>query len=96
MIKFHQYEIFNSSLSDNSNLRDDSIPIMIKNGNPVLSGRIYVNGQERTSLMDGFYFNNVVPFERHTNIPNSKGINIYSFSLKPEEQQPSGTMNFQK
>lgn len=94
--EFHQYEIFNSSLSDNSNLRDDSIPIMIKNGNPVLSGRIYVNGQERTSLMDGFYFNNVVPFERHTNIPNSKGINIYSFSLKPEEQQPSGTMNFSK
>ena len=46
--------------------------------------------------MDGDYFNKVVPFEHHTNIPNSKRINVYSFALRPEEQQPSGSLNFSK
>jgi hypothetical protein len=32
----------------------------------------------------------------HTNIPQSPGINVYSFALKPEDVQPSGTCNFSK
>ena len=39
-------------------------------------------------------FNNYVqPYVRHTRTP-SDGINVYSFSLFPEEQQPSCTCNF--
>ena len=81
----------------NSNLLSDTrLPVLIKNGNPLVSAKLYVNGQERFSSMDECYFNKVIPFERHSNIPNSKGINVFSFALKPEEQQPSGALNFSK
>jgi hypothetical protein len=44
----------------------------------------------------GKYFNMVQPFQHHTNVPTNKGINVYSFALKPEEHQPSGTLNFSR
>jgi hypothetical protein len=37
----------------------------------------------------------VQPYQHHTNIP-AVGINVYSFALKPEEHQPSGTCNFSR
>ena len=89
--EFHEFEVFNSD-----SLSDTRLPIKIKNGNPLSNAKLYVNGQERFQTMDGDYFNKVVPYEHHTNIPNSKGINVYSFALRPEEQQPSGALNFSK
>ncbi len=44
----------------------------------------------------GSYFSLVQPCNHHTNIPESPGINIYSFALKPEDYQPSGTINFSR
>lgn len=41
----------------------------------------------------GEYFSLVQPYQHHTNIPTNAGINVYSFALKPEEHQPSGTLN---
>jgi hypothetical protein len=38
----------------------------------------------------------VQPYQHHTNIPKNKGINVYSFALKPEEHQPSGTLNMSR
>jgi hypothetical protein len=35
------------------------------------------------------------PYQHHTNIPIT-GINVYSFALKPEEHQPSGTCNMSR
>lgn len=35
------------------------------------------------------------PYQHHENIP-AKGINVYSFALKPEEHQPSGTVNMSR
>ena len=40
----------------------------------------------------GRYFNLVQPYQHHTNVP-MVGVNVYSFGLKPEEHQPSGTCN---
>jgi hypothetical protein len=37
----------------------------------------------------------VQPFQHHTRTP-SKGINVYSFALQPEQHQPSGTCNFSR
>jgi hypothetical protein len=37
----------------------------------------------------------VQPYQHHTNIPPT-GINVYSFALKPEEHQPSGSCNFSR
>ena len=40
----------------------------------------------------------VQPYQHHENTPNEKhkGINVYSFALKPEEHQPSGTLNMSR
>lgn len=63
--------------------------------NPVGSGNIQLNGQDRFSVREGSYFNYVQPYQHHTNTP-ADGINLYSFSLNPEELQPSGTCNFSR
>jgi hypothetical protein len=39
------------------------------------------------------YFNYIVPYQCHTGYPDL-GINAYSFSLYPEQLDPSGIMNF--
>jgi hypothetical protein len=44
---------------------------------------------------EGRYFNLVQPYQHHENVP-ATGINVYSFALKPEEHQPSGTCNFSR
>jgi hypothetical protein len=64
-----------------------------KGYNPILSCKIQINGHDRFSKRDGKYFNILQPYQHHTNVP-STGINLYSFSLYPEDHQPSGTCNF--
>jgi len=41
------------------------------------------------------YFREVQPYKRHTNVPDNF-IYVYSFALKPEEHQPTGTCNFSR
>lgn len=57
--------------------------------------KIQLNGQDRFAERGGDYFNYVQPFNHHTRTP-APGINVYSFGLKPEEHQPSGTCNFSR
>ena len=64
--------------------------------NPFTDGLIQLNGNDRFNKREGAYFNYVQPFQHHTNIPTNKGINIYSFALKPEEHQPSGSLNMSR
>jgi hypothetical protein len=63
--------------------------------NPVVQAYLQLNGHDRTSPRDGRYWNLVQPYQHHENVP-SAGINVYSFALKPEEHQPSGTCNFSR
>lgn len=63
--------------------------------NPCAVAKIQLNGHDRCSDRDGRYYNLVQPYQHFENIP-SLGINVYSFSLKPEEHQPSGTCNFSR
>jgi hypothetical protein len=63
--------------------------------NPCSKAKLQLNGHDRFSERDGSYFNVVQPFQHHTNIP-ATGINCYSFALKPEEQQPSGSANMSR
>jgi hypothetical protein len=44
---------------------------------------------------DGRWFNLAVPYATHENIPPT-GINVYAFGLRPEEHQPSGSINFSR
>ena len=64
--------------------------------NPVQTCKLVLNGNDRFYQRSGKYFNLVQPFQHHTNVPTNAGINVYSFSLKPEEHQPSGTLNMSR
>ena len=64
--------------------------------NPVVEATIKLNGHDRMAQRTGDYFNAVQPFQHHTRVPSDKGINVYSFALKPEEHQPSGTCNMSR
>ena len=64
--------------------------------NAVKEGKLTLNGNDRFASRDGKYFNLVQPFQHHENVPNNVGINVYSFALKPEEHQPSGTLNMSR
>jgi hypothetical protein len=64
--------------------------------NPFETCLLQLNGNDRFNVRNGNYFNLVQPYQHHTNIPLNRGINVYSFALKPEEHQPSGTLNMSR
>ena len=63
--------------------------------NPVVTAKLQLNGQDRFSEREGSYFDVVQPWQHHTRAPDT-GINVYSFALRPEEHQPSGSCNFSR
>jgi hypothetical protein len=63
--------------------------------NPVEVAKLQLNGQDRFTEREGRYFSRVQPYQHHSRTP-TQGINVYSFALKPEEHQPSGTCNFSR
>jgi len=64
--------------------------------NPIKQAKLILNGNDRFYSRDGRYFNIVQPYQHHENVPNNAGINVYSFALKPEEHQPSGSLNMSR
>jgi hypothetical protein len=76
--------------------------------NGVKSAKLQLNGHDRFSERDGDYFRLVQRYQHHTHGDGDEGtavatenqnlnnIYVYSFSLKPEELQPSGTCNFSR
>lgn len=86
-----------SSVSDAGTfvLTETSLTMHCWGQNPVVTGKLQLNGQDRFSEREGSYFNYVQPFQSHTRNPD-EGINVYSFALRPEEHQPSGTCNFSR
>jgi hypothetical protein len=63
--------------------------------NPCVTAKLQLNGQDRFSEREGSYFDVVQPYQHHTRAPDT-GINVYSFALRPEEHQPSGSCNFSR
>ena len=62
---------------------------------PINTFKLVLNGQDRFKEQSGKYFNQVQPFNHHSGSPYP-GIYSYSFALKPEEHQPTGTCNFSR
>jgi len=62
---------------------------------PLETFKLILNGQDRMKEQKGKYFNQVQPFNHHTGNPYP-GVYAYSFALRPEEHQPSGTCNFSR
>jgi hypothetical protein len=63
--------------------------------NPVYDAKLQLNGHDRFQDRDGFYFNYVQPFQHFTHTP-ADGINVYSFALKAQDHQPTGSCNFSR
>ena len=87
----------NSGVSDAGTfvLTETSLLLHCWGMNPVVTAKLQLNGQDRFSEREGSYFNYVQPYQAHTRNPDD-GINVYSFALRPEEHQPSGTCNFSR
>lgn len=77
-------DYFNFSKTDDFPLTDT-----IKNA------KIILNGQDRTPEMTNNELRLYQPIQYHTSIPNNF-IYMYSFSLNPEDFQPSGSCNFSR
>jgi len=87
----------NSGVSDAGTfvLAETSLDLHCWGQNPVVTAKLQLNGQDRFSEREGSYFSWVQPYQSHTRNPD-EGINVYSFALRPEEHQPSGTCNFSR
>jgi len=77
--------------------------------NAVYEQHLQINGQDRLDRRYGYYYNITQLYQHHTGSAHSiyastntiaavaqPGIYGYSFALKPEEHQPSGTCNFSR
>jgi hypothetical protein len=75
----------NVSLCDTRGLKTDLLASAI----------IRLDGYDRFYQRRALYFRQTQPYQYHTNIPNNF-IYMYSFCLKPESEQPSGSLNCSK
>jgi hypothetical protein len=70
------------------------------NRNAVFEQWIQFNGQDRLDRRYGDYYNKVQKYQHHSGYMYTSsiqyGIYLYSFALRPEEHQPSGTCNFSR
>jgi hypothetical protein len=83
-----------NAISKTSNYIFQVDPAAFKN--PLKSAILQLNGNDRFAVREGLYFTHVQPYQHHTNVPVNNPINVYSFALKPEEHQPSGTLNMSR
>jgi hypothetical protein len=60
---------------------------------PLQTFELLFESYTRQKQIDGDYLNYVIPYKSHTSIPVD-GIYQYTFSISPEDYQPSGSCNF--
>lgn len=56
-------------------------------------GKLQLDGYDRFTARLPIYFRLQQPYEHHTSTPVNSFIYNYSFALRPEDSQPTGTMN---
>jgi hypothetical protein len=67
-----------------------------KGNNPIKYIQLIFNGYEIMSLRNANYCRLVQLFESHAHTPSFDGVYVYSFGMKPEYTQPSGSCNMSK
>jgi hypothetical protein len=60
---------------------------------PLNSFQLLFESYDRQKQLGADYLNYIIPYKSHKCIPNA-GVYQYTFSLSPEEYQPSGSCNF--
>ena len=59
----------------------------------ISAAKLQLDGYDRFQLRDAPYFRLVQPYEHHTTTPVQNYIYTYSLALRPEDAQPTGTLN---
>ena len=91
-----QKQAFITNINGSTKCRWDNYSFTKFNkGLSINSAAIDFSGESLVARFCGSYFNYVQPYSHHTRTP-SDGINVYSFSLRPEEYQPSGSCNMSR
>ena len=85
-------KIKNGYIKESFNYTDD---INYSGNNIINNTIIYFNGQKRSLYADKFLYNYLYSYFNH-NSSIKEGINLYSFSLNPQDNQPMGSCNFSK
>lgn len=62
---------------------------------PLKKAKLQLNGHDRAAERPGAYFNYTQPWQTLRARPRA-GVYLYSFALKPDEHQPSGTCNMSR
>jgi hypothetical protein len=83
MQSFHEWFNYSSLAISETGQRTDLLA----------SALLQLDGQDRFEERDAGYFRLVQAWQRHTVIPNEDFIYLYSFALRPEDLQPTGSMN---
>ena len=83
MQSYHEWFNYSSLAISESGQRTDLLSTAI----------LQLDGQDRFQERDAGYFRLVQAWQRHTVIPNEDFLYLYSFAIKPEDLQPSGSLN---
>ena len=63
-----------------------------RSDNPVIKSSFQLNGKNRFQERDSFFYNYLQSYYYFKNSPPD-GVNVYSFSMHPDDTQPSGILN---
>jgi hypothetical protein len=83
MLSAHEYFNYSSTSILESGVRRDMLQDAI----------VQLDGYDRFDRRDAGYFRLVQPYYHHTVVPNNLFIYNYCFALRPEELQPTGSVN---
>ena len=83
MSSYHEYFNYSSTSIFETGIRKDLLQ----------DGLLQLDGYDRFDRRDAGYFRLVQPYYHHTAVPNNLFVYNYCFALRPEELQPSGSLN---
>ena len=83
MASYHEWFNYSSLAISETGKRTDLLSSAI----------LQLDGQDRFQERDAGYFRLVQAWQRHTVIPNDDFLYLYSFAIKPEDLQPTGSLN---
>ena len=91
--------------SDNSHTDEISFKELLKHFNryqekqsigPIATVHLYLNNQDRFQYRCGDYFNRLQFAQSGLNVPEDKGLYMYSFAINVGDEQPSGSCNMSR
>jgi hypothetical protein len=83
MTRYHEYFNYSSLGVNEDGVRQDLL----------IDTVLQLDGFDRFQVRDAGYFRLVQPWQYHTVIPEDFFVYSYSFALRPEDVQPTGSMN---